>query len=198
MRENQVQGPQSRPSLSSARLNSIHCSGRTRRHAANRAPSERLGLYVVVARAVLARACCSALRFCRTCHLIALATTTCAPELRYVRCFTLEGNNSRASSEQACRSKIISMTIDLSVLEEEYEKMMHAPAVAIKPPASYSPATYPSAQRGSSMLSVCPTGLAALDCRALLNSSVEEIVCSPVALSHGFGSKSWPIASALC
>ena len=112
--------------------------------------------------------------------------------------FYLEGNNSRASSEQACRSKIISMTIDLSVLEEEYEKMMHAPAVAIKPPASYSPATYPSAQRGSSMLSVCPTGLAALDCRALLNSSVEEIVCSPVALSHGFGSKSWPIASALC
>ena len=74
--------------------------------------------------------------------------------------------------------------------------MMHAPAVAIKPPASYSPATYPSAQRGSSMLSVCPTGLAALDCRALLNSSVEEIVCSPVALSHGFGSKSWPIVPA--
>ena len=102
------------------------------------------------------------------------------------------------SKLRASRSKIISMTIDLSVLEEEYEKMMHAPAVAIKPPASYSPATYPSAQRGSSMLSVCPTGLAALDCRALLNSSVEEIVCSPVALSHGFGSKSWPIASALC
>lgn len=198
MRENQVQGPQSRPSLSSARLNSIHCSGRTRRHAANRAPSERLGLYVVVARAVLARACCSALRFLQDLSFDRPGYDYLCARWRYVRCFTLEGNNSRASSEQACRSKIISMTIDLSVLEEEYEKMMHAPAVAIKPPASYSPATYPSAQRGSSMLSVCPTGLAALDCRALLNSSVEEIVCSPVALSHGFGSKSWPIASALC
>jgi len=83
------------------------------------------------------------------------------------------------------------MTIDLSVLEEEYEKMINTPN-AIKPPASCSPATYP--QRGSSMLSVCPTGLATLDCRALLNTSVEEIVCSPIALSHGLGSKSWPIA----
>ena len=91
------------------------------------------------------------------------------------------------------------MTIDLSELEEEYEKYINTPSyenMTLNPPASCSPATYP--QRGSSMLSVCPTGLAALDCRALLNTSVEEIVCSPVALSHGFGSKSWPIASSLC
>ena len=85
------------------------------------------------------------------------------------------------------------MAIDLLVLEEEYEKLINTPTheMTMKPPA-----TYP--QRGSSILSVCPTGLAALDCRALLNTSVEEIVCSPVALSHGFGSKSWPIASSLC
>lgn len=196
MRENQVQGPQSRPSLSSARLNSIHCSGRTRRHAANRAPSERLGL---VARAVLARACCSALRLQNLSFDHPGYDYVCACPYPVCPLFYPRGNNSRASCRASLpRSKIISMTIDLSVLEEEYEKMMHAPAVAIKPPASYSPATYPSAQRGSSMLSVCPTGLAALDCRALLNSSVEEIVCSPVALSHWFGSKSWPIASALC
>ena len=91
------------------------------------------------------------------------------------------------------------MAIDLSELEEEYEKYINTPSyenMTLKPPASCSPATYP--QTGSSMLSVCPTGLAALDCRALLNTSVGEIVCSPVALSHGFGSKSWPIASALC
>ena len=74
------------------------------------------------------------------------------------------------------------MTIDLSVLEEEYEKMTNTPVVAVRPPAS-------------SFLSVCPTGLAALDCRPLLNTSVEEIVRSPVA---GLGSKSWPIASGLC
>ena len=94
---------------------------------------------------------------------------------------------------------LISMAIDLSELEEEYEKYINTPSyenMTLKPPASCSPATYP--QTGSSMLSVCPTGLAALDCRALLNTSVGEIVCSPVALSHGFGSKSWPIASSLC
>ena len=71
------------------------------------------------------------------------------------------------------------MSIDLSVLEEEYEKMTNTPVVAVRPPA---------------FLSVCPTGLAALDCRPLLNTSVEEIVRSPVALPHGLGSKSWPIA----
>jgi hypothetical protein len=89
------------------------------------------------------------------------------------------------------------MAIDLSELEEEYEKYINTPSyenMTLKPPASCSPATYP--QTGSSMLSVCPTGLAALDCRALLNTSVGEIVCSPVALSHGFGSKSWPIVPA--
>ena len=81
------------------------------------------------------------------------------------------------------------MTIDLSVLEEEYEKMTNTPVVAVRPPASCS-----QAQKDSSFLSVCPTGLAALDCRPLLNTSVEEIVRSPVALPHGLGSKSWPIA----
>ena len=78
------------------------------------------------------------------------------------------------------------MSIDLSVLEEEYEKMTNTPVVAVRPPASCS-----QAQKDSSFLSVCPTGLAALDCRPLLNTSVEEIVRSPVA---GLGSKSWPIA----
>jgi len=81
------------------------------------------------------------------------------------------------------------MSIDLSVLEEEYEKMTNTPVVAVRPPAACS-----QAQKASSFLSVCPTGLAALDCRPLLNTSVEEIVRSPVALPHGLGSKSWPIA----
>ena len=84
------------------------------------------------------------------------------------------------------------MTIDLSVLEEEYEKMTNTPVVAGRPPASCS-----QAQKASSFLSVCPTGLAALDCRPLLITPVEEIVRSPVALSHGLGS-TWPIASGLC
>ena len=91
------------------------------------------------------------------------------------------------------RGALVSMTIDLSVLEEEYEKMTNTPVVAVRPPASCS-----QAQKASSFLSVCPTGLAALDCRPLLNTSVEEIVRSPVALPHGLGSKSWPIASGLC
>ena len=81
------------------------------------------------------------------------------------------------------------MSIDLSVLEEEYEKMTNTPVVAVRPLASCS-----QAQKASSFLSVCPTGLAALDYRPLLNTSVEEIVFSPVALPHGLGSKSWPIA----
>ena len=79
------------------------------------------------------------------------------------------------------------MSIDLAVLEEEYEKMISTPVVAVRPPASCS-----QAQKASSFLSVCPTGLAALDCRPLLQ--VEEIVRSPVALPHGLGNKSWPIA----
>lgn len=83
---------------------------------------------------------------------------------------------------------------NLSVLEEEYEQMLNEAAAAA---ATKLSAAYPVEQR-LSMLSVCPTGLAALDCRTLLNSSVEAIVRSPVGLSHGLGSKSWPIASALC
>ena len=85
------------------------------------------------------------------------------------------------------------MSIDLSVLEEEYEKMTNTPVVAVRPLASCS-----QAQKASSFLSVCPTGLAALDYRPLLNTSVEEIVFSPVALPHGLGSNSWPIAPGLC
>ena len=76
--------------------------------------------------------------------------------------------------------------------QEEYKKMTNTPVVAVRPPASCS-----QAQKDSSFLSVCPTGLAALDCRPLLNTSVEEIVRSPVALPHGLGS-TWPIASGLC
>ena len=96
-------------------------------------------------------------------------------------------------SHPESRCELISMTIDLSVLEEEYEKMTNTPVVAVRPPASCS-----QAQKASSFLSVCPTGLAALDCRPLLNTSVEEIVRSPVALLHGLGSKSWPIAPGPC
>ena len=96
----------------------------------------------------------------------------------------------RRHPSRGSRGALVSMTIDLSVLEEEYEKMTNTPVVAVRPPASCS-----QAQKDSSFLSVCPTGLAALDCRPLLNTSVEEIVRSPVALPHGLGSnKSWPIA----
>ena len=96
----------------------------------------------------------------------------------------------RRHPSRESRGALVSMTIDLSVLEEEYEKMTNTPVVAVRPPASCS-----QAQKASSFLSVCPTGLAALDCRPLLNTSVEEIVRSPVV---GLGSKSWPIASGLC
>ena len=103
--------------------------------------------------------------------------------LTYVRYLRPRGNLRMVSSGSPRRhpSRGESMSIDLSVLEEEYEKLTNTPVVAVTP--------------ASSFLSVCPTGLAALDCRPLLNTSVEEIVRSPVALPHGLGSnKSWPIA----
>lgn len=99
----------------------------------------------------------------------------------------------RRYTTRESRGELVRMSIDLSVLEEEYEKMTNTPVVAVRPPASCS-----QAQKASSFLSVCPTGLAALDCRPLLNTSVEEIVRSPVALPHGLGSNSWPIAPGLC
>ena len=125
----------------------------------------------------------------------------CAPKFSMCSCRPLEmpppgGTRlvqlSLDDSHPESRCELISMTIDLSVLEEEYEKMTNTPVVAVRPPASCS-----QAQKASSFLSVCPTGLAALDCRPLLNTSVEEIMRSPVALPHGLGSKSWPIAPGL-
>ena len=82
--------------------------------------------------------------------------------------------------------------MNLAVLEEEYEKMINTQTTAKPPAASLAQrglSMLSVCPTGLSMLSVCPTGLATLDCRALLDSSMEEIVRSPV----GFG-KSWPIA----
>ena len=73
----------------------------------------------------------------------------------------------RRYTTRESRGELVRMSIDLSVLEEEYEKMTNTPVVAVRPPASCS-----QAQKASSFLSVCPTGLAALNCRPLLNTSV--------------------------
>ena len=114
--------------------------------------------------------------------------------VRYLRPRGTVSSSARSTiHSRVSRGELVSMTIDLSELEEEYEKMTNTPVVAVRPPASCS-----QAQKASSFLSVCPTGLAALDCRPLLNTSVEEIVRSPVALPHGLGSNSWPIAPGLC